>query len=58
MVHLDIEYSQRKSLRLDMEIVLRTIPALWGQYCDMRVARRRVVRPVTNAGKSVESFGL
>jgi lipopolysaccharide/colanic/teichoic acid biosynthesis glycosyltransferase len=59
MVRLDIEYSQRKTFLLDLEIVLRTIPALWGQYCDMRMARRReVVRPVTNTGKSIESFGL
>ncbi|HLH54291.1 MAG TPA: sugar transferase [Verrucomicrobiae bacterium] len=41
MVRLDIEYAQRKSLWLDARIVLKTVPALWGQYCDQRAARSR-----------------
>jgi lipopolysaccharide/colanic/teichoic acid biosynthesis glycosyltransferase len=59
MVRLDIEYSQRLSLWLDLKIVLKTIPALWGQYCDLRVAKSQAdARRTTNSGKSVESYSL
>lgn len=57
MVRLDIEYSQRMTLWLDLKIVVRTVPALWGQYCDLRVARSQV-RPATSSSKSAESFSL
>ena len=59
MVRLDIEYSKRIGLGLDLEIMLRTIPALWGQYCDLQVARNQAA-PLksTNAEKSVESYSL
>src|SRR5579872_718569 len=33
MVLLDIEYAKRLSLCLDLEIILKTLPAIWGQYC-------------------------
>jgi len=59
MVRLDIEYSQRLTLWLDLKIMMKTIPALWGQYCDLRVAKSQAaVRPATTAGKSVESYSL
>jgi len=46
-------------LGLDLEIMLKTIPALWGQYCDLQVARNQTA-PLksTNAEKSVESYSL
>lgn len=35
MIRLDIEYSRRRSLGLDLEIIFKTIPALLGQVMDM-----------------------
>lgn len=59
MVKLDIEYSQRMSFWLDVQILFKTIPALWGQYCDLRLAKSQVaVRSRTNATKSAESYSL
>jgi lipopolysaccharide/colanic/teichoic acid biosynthesis glycosyltransferase len=59
MVRLDIEYSKRMGLGLDLEIMLKTIPALWGQYCDLQVARNQAApSKSTNAEKSVESYSL
>src|SRR5579872_232691 len=49
MVRLDIEYGQRLSFWMDVKIVLKTIPALWGQYCDLRLARNQLpARPAAN----------
>jgi exopolysaccharide production protein ExoY len=59
MVRLDIDYAQRKTLWLDLEIIFRTLPALWEQYCDMRARKRR--RPGTAPrvlGKSLQSSSL
>jgi lipopolysaccharide/colanic/teichoic acid biosynthesis glycosyltransferase len=62
MVHLDIEYSQRQNLGLDLAILFRTFPALWAQYSDQRVAKRqsampRVILPrPARTPKSVESY--
>ena len=39
MVRLDIEYSQRSSLWLDVTIILKTLPALWRQCSDMRTVK-------------------
>ncbi len=39
MVLLDIEYSKRLSLWLDLKIILKTLPALWEQYCDLQAAK-------------------
>ena len=59
MVRLDIEYAQHLNFWMDVKIVLKTIPALWGQYCDLRLARTQLpARPAANAGKSAESFSL
>jgi lipopolysaccharide/colanic/teichoic acid biosynthesis glycosyltransferase len=40
MVKLDIEYSRRRSLWLDVKIIAKTLPALWRQYSDLQTARR------------------
>jgi lipopolysaccharide/colanic/teichoic acid biosynthesis glycosyltransferase len=46
MVRLDIEYSERASLWLDLKIILMTLPALLRQCLDLREAKR--VEPVTS----------
>jgi lipopolysaccharide/colanic/teichoic acid biosynthesis glycosyltransferase len=60
MVRLDIEYSQRRSLWMDLGIMVKTVPALWGQYCDLRQARgpRAVGVKSANREASVESFSV
>ena len=59
MVRLDIEYGQRLNLWLDLQILFRTVPALWGQYCDLRLAKSQLpVRTRRNTTKSAESFSL
>jgi lipopolysaccharide/colanic/teichoic acid biosynthesis glycosyltransferase len=40
MVQLDITYGQNISLVKDVEIIFRTVPALWTQMSDTRKARR------------------
>jgi lipopolysaccharide/colanic/teichoic acid biosynthesis glycosyltransferase len=40
MIRLDIRYSERKSLALDLMIIFRTIPALCTQIIDTRKGRR------------------
>jgi lipopolysaccharide/colanic/teichoic acid biosynthesis glycosyltransferase len=60
MVRLDIDYGRRLSPWLDLTIILKTVPALWGQYQDLRAARSRgaaIIKPV-NREQSVESFSL
>jgi exopolysaccharide production protein ExoY len=39
MVRLDIQYSQRKCLWLDLKILAKTIPALWRQIADTNPGR-------------------
>ena len=59
MVHLDIAYSERLSLLTDFKIIVRTLPAIWVQYCDMRAAKSRAAIPVSGTtSKSVESYSL
>jgi lipopolysaccharide/colanic/teichoic acid biosynthesis glycosyltransferase len=59
MVLLDIEYAQRQSLPLDLAIMLRTFPALWTQYRELRGGRRRENRLETRElGNSVQSYRL
>jgi len=56
MVWLDIEYSQRLSLWLDVTIILKTLPALWRQCLDMRTLKGEespsstggIVKPVSS----------
>ena len=59
MVRLDIQYSERLSLWWDVKIIFKTLPALWGQYCDMRAAKaQNTVSAEVSPGKSVESYSL
>jgi lipopolysaccharide/colanic/teichoic acid biosynthesis glycosyltransferase len=59
MVRLDIEYGQRLNLWLDLQILFKTDPALWGQYCDLRLAKSQIpVRSRRNTTNSAESFSL
>ncbi len=39
MINLDIEYSERSSLGLDLMIILKTVPALFTQCLDQRAAK-------------------
>jgi len=59
MIRLDIEYSERLSLWLDLKIIFRTLPALWQQCLDMRAQKRaQAGAPSTGVAKSIESFNL
>ena len=59
MIRLDIEYSERLSLWLDLKIIFRTLPALWQQCLDLRARKRAQsgARPASIA-KSIESYNL
>lgn len=59
MVRLDIEYAERRTLWLDLKIMLKTLPALWGQYSDLRVVKRKEsgARP-EGLAKSMQSYNL
>jgi lipopolysaccharide/colanic/teichoic acid biosynthesis glycosyltransferase len=39
MIQFDIEYSERRSLGLDLKIILLTLPALWTQCRDMKARK-------------------
>lgn len=59
MVRLDIEYAERRSLALDLKIIFKTLPALWGQYCDLRAAKPKEAAVRTEGlAKSVQSYNL
>jgi lipopolysaccharide/colanic/teichoic acid biosynthesis glycosyltransferase len=45
MIELDVRYSESSSLRLDLKIILMTVPALIVQVADTRLARKSLVRP-------------
>jgi lipopolysaccharide/colanic/teichoic acid biosynthesis glycosyltransferase len=55
MIRLDIEYSKRQSLGLDVKIILKTLPALWQQCLESR-AQRHTQAELSSAGvpKSVQ----
>ena len=59
MIRFDIQYSKRLSLWLDLQIILRTIPALWEQCLESR-ARKRAQAGAPTAGieKSVGLYRL
>ena len=40
MIRLDISYSEHLSPWLDFKIILKTLPAVWGQYSELRESRR------------------
>ena len=61
MVRLDIDYAKRKSLWLDLKIILMTLPALWGQYCDLRAMRPKETSASARTeglAKSVQSYNV
>jgi exopolysaccharide production protein ExoY len=50
MVQMDIAYARQMSLKRDLLIILKTLPALFRQYCDLQVAKRPASpQPVSNA---------
>jgi lipopolysaccharide/colanic/teichoic acid biosynthesis glycosyltransferase len=49
MIRLDIQYSQTKSLWLDLKIIALTLPALWVQVADTHVLRRAPAVPGVGA---------
>lgn len=53
MIQLDIEYAKRSSLLLDLRILLLTVPAVWGQYQDMRLLREEKMPPSPTVAGSV-----
>ena len=50
MIQLDIEYARTKSLRLDLKIIFKTVPALLVQMWDVRQQRKSLVP--TSAAKA------
>jgi lipopolysaccharide/colanic/teichoic acid biosynthesis glycosyltransferase len=49
MIHLDVDYIKRKSLWLDIKIVLKTVPALLIQMIETRSRRKSLARTVRPA---------
>jgi lipopolysaccharide/colanic/teichoic acid biosynthesis glycosyltransferase len=58
MIRLDIEYSERMSLWLDVMIVLKTLPALWIQCQDTRAKRKENSPRRANLAKSIQFNNL
>jgi lipopolysaccharide/colanic/teichoic acid biosynthesis glycosyltransferase len=60
MVRLDIRYSRRVSLGLDLTIIARTLPALWQQCLELRALRRKETEVPSPArmAKSAETYHL
>ncbi len=59
MIQLDIRYSEQLNLGLDLKIILKTVPALWTQYADLRAAQRKEPEPVAAAlGKPIQPYQL
>ena len=56
MIRLDIEYSERLNLWLDLQIILTTLPALWTQCLDMRQPKQKgATLPTAGIAKAVHS---
>lgn len=59
MIELDIEYSQRLSLGLDLAIILKTLPALWRQCSETRALKRKeAASSIAGTAKPVQSYNL
>ncbi len=58
MIRLDIDYSERLSLWLDVKIVLKTLPALWVQCQDTRAKRKQASPRRANLAKSIQFNNL
>ena len=58
MINFDIEYSERMSPGLDLQIMFKTLPALWQQCMDNRAARKQAQLPAGGMAKSVELYRL
>jgi lipopolysaccharide/colanic/teichoic acid biosynthesis glycosyltransferase len=54
MVRLDIEYSERQSLWLDVKIIAMTLPAVWRQFCDLQAPRQSEALP--QVSNTLETF--
>jgi lipopolysaccharide/colanic/teichoic acid biosynthesis glycosyltransferase len=54
MVRLDIQYAQGQCLWLDLQIIARTLPALWQQYSDLHGPARTQSAP--RMARTLESF--
>lgn len=53
MIQMDLFYARAMSLKLDMAILLRTCPALLGQYLDTRQATRKQARTAPGCADNV-----
>jgi lipopolysaccharide/colanic/teichoic acid biosynthesis glycosyltransferase len=58
MIRLDIEYSERVSLWLDIAIIFKTLPALWVQCQDTRAKRKANSPRRANLAKSIQFNNL
>ncbi len=45
MIALDIQYSETKSLWLDLKIMFKTLPTLLGQVIESKLRKRAEARP-------------
>jgi exopolysaccharide production protein ExoY len=52
MIDLDLRYVQNKSLWLDASILIRTLPAVLVQTCEVRRAKRKALRPALTPGNA------
>ncbi|MEO7699285.1 MAG: sugar transferase [Opitutus sp.] len=57
MIQLDVEYVRHNSASLDIEIILKTVPALCRQFVDVQKARRELhgettLRPASHPAQS------
>jgi lipopolysaccharide/colanic/teichoic acid biosynthesis glycosyltransferase len=55
MIRLDIDYSRRMSLWLDLKIILKTLPALWTQCSDMIGQKKKSKRTAGPAAINVSN---
>jgi lipopolysaccharide/colanic/teichoic acid biosynthesis glycosyltransferase len=56
MIQLDIEYSRTKSLSLDLEIIVRTFPAMFIQMLETRKRRQQAAKPVVDFAPQPEEI--